>query len=121
MGIARNERLGESRNIVAALHPSYELTTDSWLRRLVDLLAREARGRGIAAHDRLALLERQHVVDAAEAVGGARLDRVDHALGPAGAVHPHDLRGHRQALLLVHPERVRGMLGAAQPVGEAAG
>src|SRR5712671_3849995 len=119
MGIARNERLGESRNIVAALHPSYELTTDSWLRRLVDLLAREARGRGVAAHDRLALLERQHVVDAVEAVRGARLDRVDHALGPARAVAAHDLRRHWQPLLLILPERMRHVLGAAQPVGEA--
>ena len=33
------------------------------LRRLVDLLAGESGLRGIAAHDRLALLERQHVVD----------------------------------------------------------
>ena len=91
------------------------------IRRLVDLLAREARGRGIAAHDRVALLERQHVVDAAEAVGRARFDCVDDALGAAFPVHPHDLRRHRQAFLLVHRECVQHVLGGLQPVGEAAG
>src|SRR6516165_1101002 len=73
----------------------------SCLRRLVDLFARKARRRSIAAHDSLALLEREHVVNADEAVGSARLHRVDHPFRAALPVHAHDLRRHRQALLLV--------------------
>src|SRR5262249_495145 len=51
--------------------------------RAVDLLAGEAGGRGIAAHDRLALLVGDDVVDVLEAVGRARLDRVDDAFRTA--------------------------------------
>src|SRR3954449_3872602 len=64
--------------------------------RRVNLALREARDAGVAAHDRLALLERQHVVDVGEAVRRALLDRVDDALGSAAAVHLHDLRGRRR-------------------------
>src|ERR1051326_3768021 len=91
------------------------------LRGLVDLLAREPRRRGIAAHDRLALFERHHVVDVGKAVRRTLLDRVDHALRTAPAVEPHDFGGRRQALLLVRPQRLHGMLGALEPVGEHAG
>src|SRR4051794_27314365 len=71
--------------------------------RRVDLALRKSRDTGVAAHDRLALLERQHVVDVGEAVRRALLDRVDDALRPAAAIHLHDLRGRWQPLLLVLP------------------
>ena len=51
---------------------------------VVNLLLGEARVRRVAAHDRLALLIRQHVVDIVEAVGRALLDGVDDAFRPAG-------------------------------------
>src|SRR6266850_487499 len=56
---------------------------------------------GIAAHDRLALGVAQHLLDVSESIRRQLLDRVDHALGAAAAVRAHDLRRHRQALLLI--------------------
>src|SRR5947209_2241160 len=55
----------------------------------VDLARRKARDASIAAHDRLALFERQHVFDVGKAVRRALLDRVDDALRSAAAVHLH--------------------------------
>ena len=43
-----------------------------------------------APRDRLALLERQDVVDVGKAVRRAGFDRIDDAFRPAAAVHAHD-------------------------------
>src|SRR5258707_14552276 len=61
---------------------------------------REAGLAGIATHDGFALGIAQHVFDIVEAIGRQLLDRVDHAFGAAAAVRAHDLRRHRQSLLL---------------------
>src|SRR5262245_53486624 len=89
--------------------------------RPVDLLARKAGGRRVAAHDRLPALVRQHVVDVGKTAGRQLLDHIDDALRPAGAVHPHDLRRWRQPFRLVGPQPVHGMLGPGQTVGQRAG
>src|SRR5262249_25276711 len=70
---------------------------------LVDLLAGESGGRGVAAYDRHALVVRQHGVDVGETVGSKRLDRIDDALRSAFAVHANELRRERQPLLFIGP------------------
>src|SRR3977135_4631600 len=61
---------------------------------------------GIATHDGLALGIAQHVLDIVEAIGRQLLDCVDHALRTATAVRAHNLRRHRQSLLLVRHQRL---------------
>src|ERR1019366_8474601 len=55
----------------------------------------------------------QHVLDIVEAVGRQLLDRVDHAFRAAAPVRAHDLRRHRQSLLLIGYQRLTGRLERA--------
>src|ERR1700676_1264047 len=71
---------------------------------------------GIAAHDGFALRIAQHVLDIVKTVGRELLDRVDDAFRAAAPVRAHDLRRHRQALLLVGHQSLSRMFGARQRV-----
>ena len=73
----------------------------------------KARLRSVAAHDGFALGVAQHLFDIGEAVRRQLLDGVDHAFRAAAAVRAHDLRRHRQALLLVGHQRLARMFRCA--------
>ena len=61
--------VGAARPSTAALRFAVE---EERLRRLVDLFAGEAGLGRITAHDRLALFERQHILDVGKSIGRAR-------------------------------------------------
>src|SRR5436853_192095 len=86
----------------------------------IHLLLRKSGELGVAFDDGFALGVGEHVVDVVEAVWGAALDLVDHALGPTLAVVAHDLGRLRQPVRLVGRQRVTRMLAARQQIRQAA-